>query len=174
MNQQWVRTLSALSGAIAASLVFLAPAIVQAHQAVNFTGYSAGTVVIKTGQRRLYFVLTDNTAMQYPVGVGRRGMAWSGTAYVDGKYLKPAWSPPDMIKRENPRIPKVIPSGSPSNPMGAAALTLSGGNQYAIHGTNAPGSVGGFVSHGCIRMYNSDVLDLYGRVGLGTKVVVLP
>jgi len=174
MNQQWMRSLSALSGAIAASLVFLAPAIVQAHQAVNFTGYSAGTVVIKTGQRRLYFVLTDNTAMQYPVGVGRRGMAWSGTAYVDGKYLKPAWSPPDMIKRENPRIPKVIPSGSPSNPMGAAALTLSGGNQYAIHGTNAPGSVGGFVSHGCIRMYNSDVLDLYGRVGLGTKVVVLP
>ena len=174
MNQQWMRSLSALSGAIAASLVFLAPAIVQAHQAVNFTGYSAGTVVIKTGQRRLYFVLTDNTAMQYPVGVGRRGMAWSGTAYVDGKYLKPAWSPPDMIKRENPRIPKVIPSGSPSNPMGAAALTLSGGNQYAIHGTNAPGSVGGFVSHGCIRMYNSDVLDLYGRVGLGTKVVVVP
>jgi len=174
MNQQWVRTLSALSGAIAASLVFLAPAIVQAHQAVNFTGYSAGTVVIKTGQRRLYFMLTDNTAMQYPVGVGRRGMAWSGTAYVDGKYLKPAWSPPDMIKRENPRIPKVIPSGSPSNPMGAAALTLSGGNQYAIHGTNAPGSVGGCVSRGCIRMYNSDVLDLYGRVGVGTKVVVLP
>ena len=174
MNQQWVRTLSALSGAIAASLVFLAPAIVQAHQAVNFTGYSAGTVVIKTGQRRLYFMLTDNTAMQYPVGVGRRGMAWSGTAYIDGKYLKPAWSPPDTIKRENPRIPNVIPSGSPSNPMGAAALTLSGGNQYAIHGTNAPGSVGGFVSHGCIRMYNSDVLDLYGRVGLGTKVVVVP
>jgi len=174
MNQQWMRSLSALSGAIAASLVFLAPAIVQAHQAVNFTGYSAGTVVIKTGQRRLYFMLTDNTAMQYPVGVGRRGMAWSGTAYVDGKYLKPAWSPPDTIKRENPRIPNVIPSGSPSNPMGAAALTLSGGNQYAIHGTNAPGSVGGFVSHGCIRMYNSDVLDLYGRVGLGTKVVVVP
>jgi len=174
MNQQWVRTLSALSGAIAASLVFLAPTIVQAHQAVNFTGYSAGTVVIKTGQRRLYFMLTDNTAIEYPVGVGRRGMAWSGTAYIDGKYLKPAWSPPDMIKRENPRIPNVIPSGSPSNPMGAAALTLSGGNQYAIHGTNAPGSVGGFVSHGCIRMYNSDVLDLYGRVGLLTKVVVLP
>ena len=174
MNQQWVRTLSALSGAIAASLVLLAPAALQAHQAVNFTGYSAGTVVIKTGQRRLYFMLTDNTAMQYPVGVGRRGMAWSGTAYIDGKYLKPAWSPPDTIKRENPRIPNVIPSGSPSNPMGAAALTLSGGNQYAIHGTNAPGSVGGFVSHGCIRMYNSDVLDLYGRVGLGTKVVVVP
>ena len=174
MNQQWVRTLSLLSGAIAASLIFLAPKTLQAHQIVSLRGYSAGTVVVKTGQRRLYFMLNDNTAIQYPVGVGRQGMAWSGTAYIDGKYLKPAWSPPDMIKRENPRIPSVIPSGSPANPMGAAALTLSGGNQYAIHGTNAPSSVGGFVSHGCIRMYNNDVLDLYSRVGLGTKVVVLP
>ena len=68
----------------------------------------------------------------------------------------------------------MIPSGSSANPMGAAAMTLSGGGQYAIHGTNNPGSIGGFVSHGCIRMYNSDILDLYGRVGYGTKVVVLP
>lgn len=173
MNRRWMRTLSGLSGAIGASLMFLTPAAVQAHQVVNFAGYSAGTVVVKTGQRRLYFMLTDNTAIEYPVGVGRRGMAWSGTAYIDGKYLKPAWSPPDMIKKENPRIPNVIPSGSPANPMGAAALTLSGGNQYAIHGTNAPGTIGGFVSHGCIRMYNGDVLDLYSRVGLFTKVVVL-
>jgi len=173
MNQQWLRTLSALSGAIVASLILLAPASLQARQIVHLTGYSAGTIVIKTAQRRLYFMLNDNSAIQYPVGVGRLGMAWSGTAYIDGKYIKPAWSPPEMIKRENPRIPDVIPSGSPANPMGAAAMTLSGGNQYAIHGTNAPGSVGGFVSHGCIRMYNSDVLDLYGRVGLGTQVVVL-
>jgi len=174
MNQQWLRTLSALSGAFIVSLILLAPTSLQARQIVHLTGYSAGTVVVKTRQRRLYFMVSDNSAIQYPVGVGRLGMAWSGTAYIDGKYIKPAWSPPDMIKRENPRIPNVIPSGSPRNPMGAAALTLSGGNQYAIHGTNAPGSVGGFVSHGCIRMYNSDVLDLYGRVGFGTKVVVLP
>jgi lipoprotein-anchoring transpeptidase ErfK/SrfK len=79
-----------------------------------------------------------------------------------------------VIKRENPRVPSVIPSGSSANPMGAVAMTLSGGGQYAIHGTNNPGSIGGFVSHGCIRMFNNDILDLYGRVGLGTKVVVLP
>jgi lipoprotein-anchoring transpeptidase ErfK/SrfK len=71
-------------------------------------------------------------------------------------------------------VPGVIPSGSSANPMGAAAMTLSGGGQYAIHGTNNPGSIGDFVSHGCIRMYNNDILDLYDRVGLGTKVVVLP
>src|SRR5262249_5237333 len=84
-----------------------------------------------TRQRRLYYMMTDDTAIQYPVGVGRLGMAWSGTAHVDGKYVKPAWSPPDMIKRENPRVPGVIPSGSSANPMGAAAMPLSGGGQYA-------------------------------------------
>ena len=173
MDQQRRPALSSVSGAIFAGLFFLVPALSHARQIVHFTGYESGTVVVNTGQRRLYFMLSDNTAIQYPVGVGKRGMAWSGTASVDGKYIKPAWSPPDIIKKENPRIPSVIPGGSPANPMGAAALTLSGGNQYAIHGTNAPGSVGGFVSHGCIRMYNNDVLDLYGRVGLGTKVVVL-
>ena len=165
---------SCFGAAIVTGLTLLAPAPVRASQVVHLTGYSAGTIIVKTGQRRLFYMLDDNRAIQYPVGVGRLGMAWSGTASIDGKYIKPAWSPPEMIKRENPRIPDVIPSGSPANPMGAAAMTLSGGNQYAIHGTNAPGSIGGFVSHGCIRMYNRDVLDLYGRVGLGTKVVVLP
>jgi lipoprotein-anchoring transpeptidase ErfK/SrfK len=90
---------------------------------------------------------------------------------IDGKHLAPAWSPPADVKRDNPKLPSVIAGGSPRNPMGAAALTLSGG-QYAIHGTNAPGSIGGFVSYGCIRMYNADVLDLYSRVGFGTTVVV--
>ena len=152
----------------------LLPSYAEARQVVRLSGYSAGTIVVMTRQRRLYYMMTDDTAILYPVGVGRLGMAWSGTAYIDGKYIKPAWSPPAMIKHENPRIPDVVPSGSSANPMGAAAMTLSGGGQYAIHGTNAPGSIGGFVSHGCIRMYNSDILDLYGRVGLGTKVVVLP
>jgi lipoprotein-anchoring transpeptidase ErfK/SrfK len=155
-------------------LILLMPSPSQARAMVHVNGYSVGTIVIRTNQRRLYYVVGQDTAIQYPVGVGRAGMAWSGTAYIDGKYIKPAWSPPDLIKRENPRIPNVIASGSSANPMGAAAMTLSGGGQYAIHGTNNPGSIGGFVSHGCIRMYNSDILDLYGRVGLGTKVVVLP
>jgi lipoprotein-anchoring transpeptidase ErfK/SrfK len=169
----WLRIV-ALAVAAFASLAFWAPSSAEARQVVHLRGYSAGTIVVMTRQRRLYYMMTDDSAILYPVGVGKLGMAWSGTAYIDGKYLKPAWSPPDMIRRENPRIPDVIPSGSSANPMGAAAMTLSGGGQYAIHGTNSPGSIGGFVSHGCIRMYNSDILDLYGRVGLGTKVVVLP
>jgi lipoprotein-anchoring transpeptidase ErfK/SrfK len=173
MNHMWLRMLAVGVSAFAA-LALLAPSLAEARQVVHLAGYSAGTIVVKTRQRRLYYMMTDDTAIEYPVGVGRLGMAWSGTAYIDGKYIKPAWSPPDMIKRENPRVPSVIASGSSANPMGAAAMTLSGGGQYAIHGTNNPGSIGGFVSHGCIRMYNADIMDLYGRVGLGTKVVVLP
>jgi lipoprotein-anchoring transpeptidase ErfK/SrfK len=172
-NHMWLRIV-ALALAAFASLAFWGPWGAEASQVVHIRGYSAGTIVVMTRQRRLYYMMTDDTAIQYPVGVGRLGMAWSGTAYIDGKYIKPAWSPPDMIRRENPRIPNVIASGNSANPMGAAAMTLSGGGQYAIHGTNSPGSIGGFVSHGCIRMYNSDILDLYARVGLGTKVVVLP
>jgi lipoprotein-anchoring transpeptidase ErfK/SrfK len=155
------------------SFAILAPTSCRARDIVHLNGFSAGTIVVKTNERRLYYVIGDGTAIRYPVGVGRAGMAWSGTASIDGKFIKPAWSPPDMIRRENPRVPNVIPSGSASNPMGAAAMTLSGGGQYAIHGTNSPGSIGGFVSHGCIRMYNSDILDLYDRVSLGTTVVVM-
>ena len=143
-----------------------------ARQMVHLSGYPAGTIVVKTHERSLYFLLGDGRALRYPVGVGRAGMTWTGEAYIDGKFIQPAWSPPDMIRRENPRIPDVIPSGSPRNPMGAAALTLNRG-QYAIHGTNSPGSIGKFVSHGCIRMYNADVMDLYAKVGVGTQVVVL-
>ena len=146
------------------------PAI--ARQVVAFKGdASAGTVVIKTGERKLYYVLGEGRAIRYTVGVGRAGKQWTGQAYIDGKHLRPAWSPPADVKRDKPSLPNVIPGGSPRNPMGEAALTLSGG-EYAIHGTNAPGSVGGFVSYGCIRMYNRDIVDLYGRVGVGTAVVV--
>jgi lipoprotein-anchoring transpeptidase ErfK/SrfK len=173
MNRLSMRTLSLGTFAFL-SLAMLAPSSSKAREIVPLSGYSAGTIIVKTSQRRLYYVIGEDKAIRYPVGVGRAGMAWSGTAYIQGKYIRPAWSPPDMIKRENPRIPNVIPSGSSANPMGAAAMTLSGGGEYAIHGTNSPGSIGGFVSHGCIRMYNSDIMDLYDRVSLGTKVVVLP
>ena len=143
-----------------------------ARETVRFDGYSAGTIVVKTSERRLYLVLSDGRALRYTVGVGRRGRSWAGTAIIDGKHLSPAWSPPAVVRRDRPNLPDVIPGGSPSNPMGAAALTLSGG-EYAIHGTNAPGSIGGFVSYGCIRMYNHDITDLYDRVRVGTRVVVL-
>jgi lipoprotein-anchoring transpeptidase ErfK/SrfK len=139
---------------------------------VAFRGdYSPGTIIVKTNERRLYLVVDHEHAMRYPVGVGRAGRQWAGTTQIDGKYRNPAWAPPSVVKRDKPSIPDVIPGGSPSNPMGVAALTLAGG-EYAIHGTNAPGSVGGFVSYGCIRMLNSDITDLYQRVSVGTTVVV--
>lgn len=161
---------------VAATLVAAAFSAAPAHargEIVAFNGgASAGTVVVRTGERRLYYVLGDGRAIRYPVGVGRAGKQWTGQAHIDGKYVKPAWSPPDEVRRDKPSLPNVIPGGSPRNPMGAAALTLSGGGEYAIHGTNAPGSVGGFVSYGCIRMLNQDIVDLYDRVSYGTTVLV--
>ena len=134
-------------------------------------GYSAGTVVIRTGERRLYYYLGGAQAIRYPVGVGRAGMQWAGTSHIDGKYRYPDWSPPASIRKDYSSLPPVVPGGSPQNPMGVAAMTLAG-TEYAIHGTNSPGSIGGFVSHGCIRMYNEDITDLFGRVSNGTEVVV--
>ena len=167
------RIVSLLISAFTVSAL-LAPAAASAREIVRFNGnYSSGTIVIKTNERRLYYVLGGGQAIRYPVGVGRRGMAWTGSAFIDGKYIKPGWSAPESIRKDYARLPAVVPGGSPSNPMGAAAMTLSGGGEYAIHGTNNPGSVGGFVSHGCIRMYNADIMDLYNRASYGTPVVVL-
>jgi len=133
--------------------------------------YTPGTIVVKTNERRLYLILDSGHAMRYPVGVGRAGKQWAGTTQIDGKYRYPAWSPPREVKRDKPGMPDVIPGGSPRNPMGVAAMTLAGG-EYAIHGTNRPNSVGGYVSYGCVRMYNQDISDLFERVEVGTPVVV--
>ena len=150
----------------------IATRIASASEVVRFKAdFSPGTIVIKTSERRLYYVLGDGTAVRYPVGVGRAGQTWKGSATITGKYIKPGWRPPEVIKRAQPNLPDLIPGGSPENPMGAAALTLSEG-EYAIHGTNRPSSIGGFVSYGCIRMYNQDILDLYDRVNFGTQVIV--
>ena len=151
---------------------FAPPAFATARDIVSFDGYAPGTIVVKTTERKLYYVLGEGRALRYPVGVGKSGKAWSGKAVVDGKYRNPAWAPPPEIRRDKPWLPKVVPGGSPKNPMGVAALTLSGG-EYAIHGTNTPRSIGGFVSYGCIRMLNQDITDLYARVRVGTRVVVL-
>lgn len=137
------------------------------------SGYPAGSIVVLTNQRTLLYVIGNGQALRYPVGVGRAGMAWHGTAAIDTMLIRPDWSPPRDIRRAEPHLPRVIAGGSPANPMGEAVLGLNRGN-YAIHGTNSPGSVGRFVSHGCIRMYNRDILDLYRRVGIGTRVYVLP
>jgi lipoprotein-anchoring transpeptidase ErfK/SrfK len=133
--------------------------------------YSPGTILVRTSERRLYLVLGGGKAIRYPVGVGRAGKQWAGSARIVAKFIRPAWKPPAEVKRDNPRLPDLIPGGVPSNPMGAAAMVLTGG-EYAIHGTNRPGSIGGFVSYGCIRMFNADILALYSRVSVGTPVVV--
>ena len=158
-----------LTSLLAAALL-LAPALARAGETVPFNGgYRSGSIVIVTHARQLYYVLGNGSAIRYPVGVGKAGMAWHGRASVERKLMSPAWqAPPEIAGRYNP----VIPGGSPQNPMGAAVLGLDNGN-YAIHGTNNPGSVGQFVSHGCIRMYNADILDLYRRASIGTEVVVL-
>ena len=170
------RTVAALAAAVSLYL-FSIPATTTPASArgevVPFSGdVSVGTIIVRTNERRLYLVLGQGRAMSYPVGVGRAGRQWAGRAYIDGKHVRPAWAPPPDIARERPSMNRVIPGGSPENPMGVAALTLSGGGQYAIHGTNNPGSIGGFVSYGCIRMYNQDITELYDRVGLGTPVIV--
>lgn len=164
--------LAAVVSVFVLSVGLLLPQTASARDTVSYAGEgSAGTIVIKTNQRRLYYVLGDGRAISYPVGVGRAGKQWAGTSFIDGMRLKPAWAPPAEVRRDKPRLPAVIPGGTPGNPMGAAALTLSGG-EYAIHGTNAPGSIGGFVSYGCIRMHNADILDLFQRVHFGTRVIV--
>lgn len=163
---QWLFAL--LAGALLAAAVAAEPA--GARDMVPFDGYySAGTIVIKTRERKLYYVLGDGYAIRYPVGVGKAGMQWAGVSYIDGMYVTPDWTPPPSMR--SPYAGTVIPGGAPQNPMGAAAMTLTGG-EYAIHGTNQPASIGGFVSNGCIRMHNEDVVDLYARVTVGTPVVV--
>jgi lipoprotein-anchoring transpeptidase ErfK/SrfK len=163
---------ASLAGAAALGVILSAAGPSYAREIVAFRDNSAaGSIIIRTGERRLYYVMGDGRAVRYPVGVGKAGKQWSGHTYIDGKYLHPAWSPPADVRRDKPHLPDVIAGGSPRNPMGVAAMTLNGG-QYAIHGTNVPSSVGGFVSYGCIRMYNQDISDLFGRVSVGTPVIV--
>src|ERR1017187_2983650 len=165
------RLLAACAGAACLIVVAAAPPALANGNVVAFAGYAAGTIVVRTNERRLYLVVDGQHALSYPVGVGKAGKQWQGTSHIDGKYVRPAWSPPAEVKRDKPSLPDVISGGTPQNPMGVAALTLAG-TEYAMHGTNMPGSIGGFVSYGCIRMYNQDITDLFDRVSVGTTVVV--
>ena len=155
---------------IAAPVILAASPAGAAAERVEYTGDARpGTIVIQSGERRLYLVTGKGQALKYPVGVGRSGQQWYGTTRIASKHIKPAWKPPASL-RGNRSPDFYIESGSPRNPMGAAALVLVD-NELAIHGTNNPGSIGGLVSAGCIRMHNSDIMDLYGRVDVGTRVV---
>lgn len=131
----------------------------------------AGTIVVSTEERRLYYVLGNGRAIRYGVGVGRPGFSWGGTKAITRKAEWPAWTPPPQMLRRRPDLPRHMPGG-PENPLGARALYL-GSSLYRIHGSNEPETIGQAVSSGCIRMLNEDVVDLYQRVKIGTKVVVL-
>jgi lipoprotein-anchoring transpeptidase ErfK/SrfK len=130
-----------------------------------------GTIVISTSQRRLYFVLGNGRAIQYGIGVGRPGFTWTGIKTVSMKREWPSWSPPAAMRRRRPDLPRYMEGGL-GNPLGARALYL-GSSMYRIHGSNEPETIGYAVSSGCIRMTNADVVDLYNRTRVGTKVVVL-
>ena len=131
-----------------------------------------GTVIIDTGHTFLYLTLGDGKALRYGIGVGRQGFTWSGVQTISRKAEWPDWIPPAEMVARQPYLPRWV-GGGPGNPLGARALYL-GNSDYRIHGTNDPTSIGKHVSSGCIRLQNADVIDLYERVGLGAKVVVLP
>jgi lipoprotein-anchoring transpeptidase ErfK/SrfK len=142
------------------------------RQRVEFsTRYAPGTIVISTSERRLYFVTAPGEAIEYGVGVGRPGFAWSGIQRVSAKKEWPSWTPPAAMIKRRPDLPRYM-SGGPDNPLGARAMYL-GSSEYRIHGSNEPETIGQAVSSGCIRMTNEDVIDLYKRVKVGAKVVVL-
>jgi lipoprotein-anchoring transpeptidase ErfK/SrfK len=143
------------------------------RQVVSYATHEApGTIIIDTPHTYLYLVLGNGQAMRYGIGVGRAGFTWSGTQAVTKKAEWPDWTPPPEMIARQPYLPRHM-AGGPGNPLGARAMYL-GGTEYRIHGTNAPETIGTHVSSGCIRLTNEDVTDLYSRVNVGTKVIVLP
>jgi len=133
-------------------------------------GQAPGTIIISTKDRTLTLVLDNGKAIEYGVGVGRPGFQWGGTMRISRKAEWPGWTPPPAMRRRQPYLPAYMPGG-PDNPLGARALYL-GSSLYRIHGTNEASTIGGQVSSGCIRMMNDDVIDLYSRVKVGTRVIV--
>jgi lipoprotein-anchoring transpeptidase ErfK/SrfK len=170
-----MRIISFLFASVLLVAVGLTAEKAQAAEVVGFSGHQfrPGTIVIKNSERRLYLVLNGRKAIRYKVAVGKRQKSWTGRAQITAKYIKPDWSPSPEVRRDFPHLPAVIRGGAPNNPMGIAAMTLSNGN-YAIHGTNRPGSIGRAVSYGCIRMANHDIQDLFRRVQVRTPVIALP
>ena len=143
------------------------------RQMVSYnTTEAPGTIIIDTPNTYLYYVLGGGRAIRYGIGVGREGFTWSGVQTIARKSEWPDWIPPEEMLQRQPYLPRFM-AGGPSNPLGARAMYL-GNTIYRIHGTNAPETIGSHVSSGCIRMVNDDVIDLYNRVSVGTKVIVLP
>jgi lipoprotein-anchoring transpeptidase ErfK/SrfK len=142
------------------------------RELVSYSGrYAPGTILVSTRERRLYFILPGQRAIKYGVGVGRPGFEWSGARRVAMKREWPSWTPPAQMRRRRPDLPRFMPGG-PNNPLGARAIYI-GGTLYRIHGSNEPQTIGQAVSSGCIRMTNDDVVDLYDRVKIGARVIVI-
>lgn len=141
------------------------------HEDSFVAKYSPGTIVVSFGDRRLYYVSAPGRAISYPIAVPTPEAMWSGVLRVTAKRVNPVWTPTASMRKENPELPASVPGGHPMNPLGVRALYL-GDTLYRIHGTDAPWTIGQVVSRGCIRLYNEDVIDLYARVDVGTKVVI--
>ena len=135
------------------------------------TQYGRGQLIVSFGDRRLYHVTAPGQAISYPIAIPRAQSRWQGTMTVSDKRVNPSWTPTPTMIRENPRLPTWVPGGHPLNPLGVRALYL-GSSAYRIHGTDAPWTIGQPVSKGCIRMYNKDVIELYNRVPVGTRVTI--
>ena len=131
-----------------------------------------GTIIISTAERHLYLIQGNSRALRYGIGVGRDGFQWQGLLNISRKAEWPDWTPPPEMIARQPYLPRFM-AGGPGNPLGARAMYL-GSSEYRIHGTNNPSTIGTFVSSGCIRLTNEDVADLFSRVDVGTRVVVLP
>src|SRR5262245_36702895 len=142
------------------------------RQVVSFSPqYGAGQVIVSFGDRKLYYITKPGEAISYPIAVPREQSRWQGVTSVTQKKINPSWTPTPTMIAENPRLPRWVPGGHPLNPLGVRGLYL-GSSMYRIHGTDAPWTIGTAVSKGCIRLYNQDVLDLYPRVPVGTRVTV--
>ncbi|MBX3530815.1 MAG: L,D-transpeptidase [Rhizobiaceae bacterium] len=145
------------------------------RQTVSYGGnHKAGTIIIKTSERRLYYTLGDGRAIKYAVGVGRQGFTWSGTNTISRKAEWPGWTPPAQMRARERAKGRILPAyqkGGPNNPLGARAMYI-GSTLYRIHGTNQPSTIGQAMSSGCIRMANDDVIHLYNQVKIGSRVIV--
>jgi lipoprotein-anchoring transpeptidase ErfK/SrfK len=163
---------------IASRLIFLIfllvvafiPATAQPPQISAPGDYAAGSIIIKTTERKLLYIRGTNDIVTYSIAVGRQGRKWTGTTTISRKVLNPAWAPPPIIRKSNPRLPALVKAG-PNNPLGVAVLVLGDGT-YGIHGTNRPETIGTNASFGCFRMYNADILTLFESVDIGTVVYV--
>ena len=139
---------------------------------VSFKGrHAPGSIIVSFGDRRAYYVMRGHKAISYPIAIPKKDAKWSGSFRITRKVVNPRWTPTADMRRENPNLPSYVRGGHPRNPLGVRALYV-GNTLYRLHGTDAPWLIGEAVSHGCVRMFNKDVIDLYNRVPVGTKVLV--